>query len=383
MVLGALVDTGIDPDYIKTELSKLRLDEEFNLDFFKTEKHGISGTQAKVEVLEQIQESNHHNHSHVPSRHLSDIFNLLDSSELDLTIREKSKNIFDRLAEAEAKVHNKEKANVHLHEVSGIDSIVDIVGSVIGLNKLGAEQIYASPLSLGHGFVECSHGVMPVPVPGTMELLQEVPICQTDIPKELVTPTGAAIITTLAENFGVMPNMTMLNVGYGAGSRDLEMQPNLLRLCIGEISTLHETNDTIDIIETNVDDMSPEVSGYVMERLFDNGALDVFFVPLLMKKGRPAIQINVLCSAENRQKLMHILLTETTTFGVRYYAADRVILKREIVEIDTQWGPIRAKRGYLNGFPIKTVPEYEDCKNIAVRNGVPLHSVFQEALSSI
>ena len=272
---------------------------------------------------------------------------------------------------------------MHLHEVSGIDSIVDIVGSVIGLNKLGAEQINASPLSLGQGFVECSHGVMPVPVPGTMELLQEVPIRQTDIPKELVTPTGAAIITTLADNFGVMPNMTMLDVGYGAGSRDLEMQPNLLRICIGKISILHETDDTIDIIETNVDDMSPEVSGYVMERLFDNGALDVFFVPLLMKKGRPAIQINVLCSTENRQKLMHILLTETTTFGVRYYTADRVILKREIVEIDTQWGPIRAKRGYLNGSPIKTVPEYEDCKNIAERNGVPLHTVFQEALCNI
>ncbi len=383
MVLGALVDTGIDPDYIKTELSKLKLDEEFNLDFYKKEKQGISGTQAKVEVPEQIQESNHHKHSHVSSRHLTDIFNLIDSSELDSTIREKSKNIFDRLAEAEAKVHNKEKNNVHLHEVSGIDSIVDIVGSVIGLNKLGAEKIYASPLSLGHGFVECSHGVMPVPVPGTMELLQEVPIRQTDIPKELVTPTGAAIITTLADNFGVMPNMTMLNVGYGAGSRDLEMQPNLLRICIGELSISRETNDTIDIIETNVDDMSPEVSGYVMERLFDNGALDVFFVPLLMKKGRPAIQINVLCSTENRQKLMHTLLTETTTFGVRYYTADRVILKREIVEIDTQWGPIRAKRGYLNSSPIKTVPEYEDCKNIAERNGVPLHTVFQEALCNI
>lgn len=383
MVLGALVDTGIDPDYIRTELSKLRLDEEFNLDFNKTEKHGISGTQAKVDVLEQVKESNHHKHSHVPSRHLSDIFKILDSSELDSTIREKSKNIFDRLAEAEAKVHNKEKADVHLHEVSGIDSIVDIVGSVIGLNQLGAEQIYASPLSLGHGFVDCSHGVMPVPVPGTMELLQEVPIRQTDIPKELVTPTGAAIITTLADNFGVMPNMTMLNVGYGAGSRDLEMQPNLLRICIGELSISPETNDTIDIIETNVDDMSPEVSGYVMERLFDNGALDVFFVPLLMKKGRPAIQINVICSAENRQKLIHILLTETTTFGVRYYVADRVILKREIVEIDTQWGPIRAKRGYLNGVSIKTVPEYEDCKSIAEQTGIPLQTVFQEVLRNI
>ncbi len=383
MVLGALVDTGIDPDYIKTELSKLKLDEEFSLDFHKTEKHGIFGTQAKVEVHEHSQESNHHKHSHAPSRHLSDIFGLIDSSELDTTVREKSKNIFDRLAEAEAKVHNTEKENVHLHEVSGIDSIVDIVGAVIGLNKLGVEKIHASPLSLGRGFVECAHGMMPVPVPGTMTLLQGIPIRQTGIPKELVTPTGAAIISTLADRFGVMPNMTVSHVGYGAGSRDLEMQPNLLRICIGDISNVSETNDCIEIIETNVDDMSPEVSGYVMEKLFDCGALDVFFVPLLMKKGRPAIQINVICSAENRQKLIHILLTETTTFGVRYYAADRVILKRETVEITTPWGPVRAKRGYLNGVSIKTVPEYEDCKSIAEQTGIPLQTVFQEALRNI
>ena len=383
MVLGALVDTGIAPEYIKTELSKIRLDEEFSLDFHKTEKHGISGTQAKVKIREQTQESNPHKHSHILSRHLSDIRNLIDTSELESTVRAKSKSIFDRLAEAEAKVHNTEKEKVHLHEVSGIDSIVDIVGAVIGLHKLGVEKIYASPLSLGHGFVECSHGMMPVPVPGTMELLHDVPIRQTDIPQELVTPTGAAIITTLADRFGVMPNMRLFNVGYGAGSRDLRMQPNLLRICIGEISTLPETNDSIEIIETNVDDMSPEVSGYVMEQLFDSGALDVFFAPLLMKKGRPAIQISVISSAENRQKLIRILLTETTTFGVRYYAADRVILKREIVEIATQWGPIRAKRGFLNGLSIKTVPEYEDCKKIAERTSVPLQTVFQEALRNI
>ena len=383
MVLGALVDAGIAPGFIKTELSKLKLDEEFSLDFHKAEKHGISGTQAKVEVPEHPQAINHHQHSHGPSRHLSDIFNLIDSSELDLTIREKSKDIFDRLAEAEAKVHNTDKEKVHLHEVSGIDSIVDIVGAVICIHNLEVEQIYASPLSLGRGFVECAHGMMPVPVPGTMALLQNIPIRQTDIPKELVTPTGAAIITTLADRFGAMPHMTISNVGYGAGSRDLEMQPNLLRICIGETSTLPETKDCIEIIETNVDDMSPEVSGYVMEKLFDNGALDVFFVPLLMKKGRPAIQINVLCTTENRQKLIHILLTETTTFGVRYYAADRVILKREIVEIPTQWGPIRAKQGYLNGHAIKTVPEYEDCKSIAEQAGVPLQTVFQDALRKI
>ncbi len=406
MILGAVVDAGVAPEALKTELAKLNVDAEFSFHFQKAIKHGISGTQAVVEASENSSEGHHHQHAHGPSRHLSEIFELLDASDLKTNIRDTAKQIFDRLAEAEAKVHNTDKAKVHLHEVSGIDSIVDIVGAVIGLEELGVEDVYASPLSLGRGFVKCAHGMMPVPVPGTMELLHGIPIRQTDIPKELVTPTGAAIITTLAKGFGVMPNMTIKQIGYGAGSRDLDMQPNLLRICIGEKSSLnninsehlvssaensapatHDTvlgfNDSIEIIETNVDDMSPEISGYVMDKLFEHGALDVFFVPILMKKGRPAIQINVLCPSNIRDLLIKVLLTETTTFGVRFYAADRVILNRDYVEINTQWGPVRAKRGYLNGDLIKTVPEYEDCRSLAEQNGVSLRSVFQEALRKI
>ncbi len=255
MVLGALVDAGVDPDALNTELAKLKLDE-FTLRFEKATKHSISGTRAIVETDDPTTEDSHghndspethhhhphdhdhehhdHSHTHGPSRHLSDIFAILDSSDLEEVIIDRAKQIFDRLAAAEAKVHNTSKDQVHLHEVSGIDAIVDIVGAVVGLHLLEVDEIHASPLSLGGGFVRCAHGLMPVPAPGTMELLCGVPVRQTEIRKELVTPTGAAIITTLADGFGTMPEMTINQIGYGAGTRNLEEQPNLLRLCVGK-----------------------------------------------------------------------------------------------------------------------------------------------------
>ena len=410
MVLGALVDAGADVNELSSQLAKLNIEAEFTLHFQKANKHNISGTQATVETAEANTTGHHHHHhdhdhAHGPSRHLSDIFQLLDKSGLNDDILETSKLIFDRLAEAEAKVHNTDKNKVHLHEVSGIDSIVDIVGAVIGLSLLGIKEVYSSPLSLGRGFVRCAHGLMPVPVPGTMELLNGIPIRQTDISKELVTPTGAAIITTISKNFGTIPDMTLDTIGYGAGTRDLEEQPNLLRVCIGQKTTPKDNklanlnsdqsssnsehnitsgeNDSIDIIETNLDDMSPEISGYVMEKLFEHGALDVFFIPIQMKKGRPGTQISVLCPSDIRNQLIQLLLTETTTFGVRFYAAERVILDRDFIEIKTKWGSVRAKQGYLNGDIIKTVPEYEDCKAIAEKNGIPFQSVYQDVIREL
>ena len=412
MTLGALVDAGVPPDVLTEELSTLKLDAEFTLRFEKATKHGITGTRAIVEVHPAHADSHHehphdhdhghdhehdhdhghtHHHDHGPSRHLSDIFKLLDDSDLDAEIRDTAKRVFDRLAEAEAKVHNMTKAKVHLHEVSGIDSIVDIVGSVIGLAHLDVDAVYASPLSLGRGLVRCAHGLMPVPVPGTMELLQGVPIQQTDIPKELVTPTGAALITTLSQAFGVMPQMRLDRIGYGAGTRDLEQRPNLLRLCLGEKTSSsdshtthhHVETDSVDIIDTNVDDMSPEITGYVTSQLFEHGALDVFLTPIFMKKNRPATQITVLCPTARRDKLIELLLTETTTFGVRLSSANRVKLRRDFTQVETQWGTIQAKRGYLNGALIKTVPEYEDCKRLAEHNNVPLRQVYAEALSNL
>ena len=403
MTLGALVDAGVPPEILTDGLATLKLNAEFSLHFEKAVKHGITGTRAIVKVhpahtshadshhAHEHEHGHHHDHDHGPSRHLSDIFKLLDDSDLDAEVRDTAKHVFDRLAEAEAKVHNTTKANVHLHEVSGIDSIVDIVGSVIGLAHLNVDAVYASPLSLGRGFVRCAHGLMPVPVPGTMELLQGVPIQQTDIPKELVTPTGAALITTLSQEFGVMPQMRLDRVGYGAGTRDLEQRPNLLRLCLGEKTSNsdshtthhHAETDSVDIIETNVDDMSPEITGYVTSQLFEHGALDVFLTPTFMKKGRPATQITVLCPTTHRDQLIELLLTETTTFGVRLSSAARVKLRRDFVQVETQWGTVQAKRGYLNGTLIKTVPEYEDCRRLAEQNSVPLRQVYTEALSNL
>ncbi len=235
MILGALVDIGVAPKIITAELAKLQLDAEFSLSFEKATKHTITGTRAVVNTHDaQTSHPDGHHHEHGANRHLADILKLFDESELNPDIRDTAKRVFERLAEAEAKVHNTTKANVHLHEVSGIDSIVDIVGAVIGFAHLNVDEVYASPLALGRGFVQCAHGLMPIPAPGTMELLKGVPIHQTDVPKELVTPTGAALVTTLANGFGVMPQMTLTQVGYGAGARDLEQRPNLLRLCLGE-----------------------------------------------------------------------------------------------------------------------------------------------------
>jgi len=400
MTLGALVDVGVPPEILTEGLSALKLEAEFSLHFEKATKHGITGTRAIVEVhpvhtTDADSHHDHHDHGHAhdhgPTRHLSDIFKLLDESDLDPEIRGTAKRVFDRLAEAEAKVHNMSKANVHLHEVSGIDSIVDIVGSVIGLVYLDVDAVYASPLSLGRGFVRCAHGLMPVPVPGTMELLKGVPIHQTDIPKELVTPTGAALITTLSQEFGVMPQMRLDRVGYGAGTRDLQQRPNLLRLCLGEkVSSSnsqtthhHAETDTVDIIETNIDDMSPEITGYVTAQLFEHGALDVFLTPIFMKKNRPATQITVLCPTPRRDKLIELLLTETMTFGVRFSSANRVKLRRDFTQVETQWGTIQAKRGYLNDTLIKAVPEYEDCRQLAEQNNVPLRHIYAEALNTL
>ncbi len=408
MTLGALVDVGIEPSALRAELSKLKLDAEFSLDFEKASKHHITGTRAIVRTTETTQDdgnrtaessegadahthshdhvhgANHHaHHEHGPSRHLSDIFALLEDSDLAAPIIDQAKQIFDRLAEAEAKVHNTSKDRIHLHEVSGIDSIVDVVGCVIGLSLLGIEEIYASPLALGGGFVRCAHGLMPVPVPGTMELLKGVEVRHTQIRKELVTPTGAAVITTLARGFGSMPEMVIHQVGYGAGTRDLEEQPNLLRISLGEKKASSLESDQVYLIETNLDDMSPEIAGYLTELLFEKGALDVFLTSILMKKGRPATKLSLLAAPDLRESLIQVVLRETTTFGVRCHTVERSKLARDFVEVQTRWGTVRAKRGYMDGEPIKAVPEYEDCKHIAEGHGVPFRRVYEEAMRAL
>ena len=373
MILGALVDLGIEPSSLANELDKLNLDE-FTIDFKKVTKHSIAATHAVVEER-NLDQKRHNNHHH---RHLSDIFAILDQSSLQPDIIHQSKQIFDKLAEAEAKVHDTSKDKVHLHEVSGIDSIVDIVGTVIGLNLLGIEKIYASPISLGTGFVTCDHGKMPVPVPGTMEILKDIPVRPTEIRKELTTPTGAAVISSLTESFGPMPKMVIKQIGYGAGTRDLTEIPNLLRIVIGQENDTDQ--DEVYIIETNIDDNSPEIIGHVMEKLFNIGALDVFLTPIFMKKNRPGTKLSVICNLHNCDDMVSIILNETTTFGVRRYKVNRDKLSRDLIEIETKWGTIQAKRGFMKDKHIKTIPEFEDCRKIAVANDIPIREVYETAI---
>lgn len=366
MTLGALVDAGADPNHIRTELSKLNLNG-YRLEFTSVKKHGISGTKAIV-IIEEHQNSHHH------GRHLSDIRRLIYESKLSDEVKIKSDQIFTRLAEAEAKVHNTSLEEVHFHEVGAVDSIIDIIGSVIGLSLLDIKRISCSPLPLGSGFVRTSHGVMPVPAPATVQLLKGIPIRTTDIEGELVTPTGAAIISTLASEFGPIPNMVLSKVGYGAGTRDIEKQPNMLRILIGEGA--YET-DIINIIETNIDDMSPQAYDLIMDKLFKLGALDVYLTPIHMKKNRPAIKLSVLIEPYKLNEVCTYVLKDTTTMGVRIFEARREKLSREISEVDTEYGKVKVKIGKIGDEVVKVIPEYDDCKRISIERDIPLMKVYE------
>ena len=308
-------------------------------------------------------------------RGLREIVNLIHESELSEKVKTLAVTIFTRLGEAEAQVHGTTPDEVHFHEVGAIDALIDIVGTAIGVTALGIERVVASPLPLGQGWVTCAHGVFPVPAPATALLVQNVPIATTDIVAELVTPTGAAIITTLAEHFGPLPSMTVRKVGYGAGSHDLP-RPNVLRLFLGE--TLEETTPTdVLALETNVDDLSAEVLGYVMERLFTAGALDVYYTAIQMKKNRPGVLLSVLCTAATVETCTDIIFRETTTLGIRRIPVQRIVLPRTIQTVTTRYGAIRVKISEWNGM-IRQTPEYDDCRSCAQAHGVPLQTVYDE-----
>ena len=382
MILGALVDLGLAPDLLKSELAKLKL-EGYQLDFARTKKHSIIGTKAHVELIHHAHSHhNDHDHKHQHGRNLDDIRQLIEDSNLSENIKMKSLSVFIRLGEAEAKVHGTTVDKVHFHEVGAVDSIVDIVGSVIGISAMGIEKIYSSPLSLGSGFTKCAHGVIPVPAPATMELLKDIPVRQTEIKSELVTPTGAAIISTFAgDRFGPMPEMTIDRIGYGAGTRDLAEQANMLRVSLGNVKNNYE-QDTIKIIETNIDDMSPQVYDLLIDKLLGMGALDVFLTPIIMKKSRPAVKLTVLVNPPNLQEMCDCILAETTTMGVRIYESDRRKLSREIVEVDTEYGKVSVKLGKVGGEVVKILPEYEDCKSLSKEKNIPIIKIQKAALDS-
>ncbi|MGB6624919.1 MAG: nickel pincer cofactor biosynthesis protein LarC [Candidatus Acidiferrales bacterium] len=367
MVLGALVDAGAELGALEREMRKLRL-TGWTISAERVKRKAIAATKVHVEAGA----SHHH-------RHLSDILKMIDEAGLTTKAAERARNIFQRLGEAEAKVHNIPVEKVHFHEVGAVDSIIDIVGAAIGFDLLGIDSFACSAMDVGGGRVETEHGVLPVPAPATAELLRGVPTFSSGVQKELVTPTGAAIATTLATSYGKIPAMQLKAVGYGAGSADLAEQANVLRILIGE-SVEKQTGTHWDapvaVIEANVDDMSPQIYGYFAEQALAAGALDVFSSPVQMKKNRPGQLITLLCEPANRDRLIDLIFRETTTIGVRTHEVFRRTLERQSVAVETPLGTVRMKVARMNGTLLNAAPEYEDCQRIAAEKGVPLKQVL-------
>ncbi len=370
MILGALIDAGLDANILKLELTKLNI-SGYQLLAQPTEKMHIVGTYVDV-VLETEQ----------PERHLADIVKIIETSALSKSIKEKSIAIFNRLAIAEAKVHRTTPDRIHFHEVGGVDAIVDIVGSVIGLEKLGIEQIYVSAFPAGHGFVKCAHGRLPLPAPATLELLQGFQIIKYPIAGEFVTPTGAAILTTLGQKVQQLPAFDLVKIGYGAGTKDF-LIPNLLRLMIGELESTDEMRlEFLSLLETNLDDLNPEIYTHLFKLFFDAGALDVYLTPIIMKKNRPGNTFSVLCRPEDSLKIKSLIFTETTAFGLRERMVQRWALHREFKTVQTKWGDVRIKLAKLRGKIIQSAPEFQDCQGLAEKNAIPIKEVYQQAMAA-
>ena len=363
MTLGALVDAGLSFAALKSELDKLSV-REFTLSQRRVEKHGIAGTKIDVNARE--------GHVH---RHLKDVLEIINSSSISASAKEKAARVFQKLAEAEAKIHGTTIEAVHFHEVGAVDAIVDVVGAIVGLELLEIEAIYASKFRFGSGHTRGAHGAMPVPVPAVVEMTKGFPSERTNIPYELVTPTGAALLTALASNIGETIQLRTESTGYGAGTRDVEQVPNFLRVEIGELVADPRTDFPV-LLETNIDDMTPEIYGYLIDRLFEAGARDAFLTPVIMKKGRPGIQLTVLADPNKETELTELIFSETTTLGIRRLPIQRHILERRTDTVQTPYGPIRVKIADIGGKQ-RITPEYDDCARIAREQQVPILDVYK------
>ncbi|WP_432663562.1 nickel pincer cofactor biosynthesis protein LarC [Wukongibacter baidiensis] len=407
MNLGALIDLGVDEEYLLKEISKLNLDSEYEINVKKAIKKGISGTKVDVILKTQNKEHDHqhenshdhehghnhdHSHDHAHSHHhesnhghhghdhhhrnLNDIENIINSSELSDRVKKLSIDIFLKVAEAEAKVHGKPLYEVHFHEVGAIDSIIDIVGAAICIDYLDVDKIMASEVQVGGGFVKCAHGIIPVPAPATVEILKDIPIKTGLVDFETTTPTGAAILAANVEKFTDKLGFSIEKIGYGIGNRELEI-PNVLRVYLGKEEKSEEIEDQY-ILETNIDDMNPELYSYVEERLFEEGALDVFKTPIVMKKGRPAIKLSILVNERSEKDVLEVIFKETTSIGIRKYKVEKIMLKRDFARIQTKYGEVTIKSSYYQGELVKFKPEYEDCKRLAKENNVPIAQIYKE-----
>lgn len=377
MTLGALLDLGVPLKWLDKNLAGVPL-QGFEIKVSAVYRSGIRANQVEILVDEKQ-----------PERNFSAIKTIIEKSRLPDSVKTTSVDMFTRLAEAEAEIHGCAPEEVHFHEVGGVDAMVDIIGTALGIEYLGIERVVGSKVPLGKGFVTCRHGKLPLPAPATVALLKNAPVYGTDIEHELVTPTGAAILTGLARSFGPLPEMQIEHIGYGAGTHELESRPNLLRVMIGQPVALDENisentqTDRIWIVEAGIDDMNPEMFGFVMDRLFDDGALDVCWIPLHMKKNRPGTMIQVLCHAQDRDTLVRRLLSETTSLGVRYYEARRQLLVRDQVTIESAFGKIAVKRIKDQAGNIRLVPEYEICKKIALEKDLPLRVIYDRIVNDL
>ena len=402
MTIGALLDLGLDFYFLKNELAKLGV-SGYDLSLSRVDRSGINAAKFDV-LLSEIEINHHHDHSHeghthdsslithhssLPPHHshdhrsLSTIKHLIESSTLSEKVKKNSLAIFQRIGEAESKIHGVDIESVHFHEVGAVDSIVDIIGACIGLEALGIEKIISSPLHVGYGTFTCAHGTYPIPGPAATEILRGVPIYAKEIEGELVTPTGAAIVATLASEFSKMPMIRIEKVGYGAGTRTYEKFPNVLRAVIGVLEIEDSTPDTISVIEANIDDLSPQIFGHLMEQVLAAGALDIFYTPVQMKKNRPGILLTLLCAVGDREKFIDLIFRETTTLGVRHRDEKRVILRREFVTVETEFGAIKIKVAHdANGKIMNAAPEFEDCQAAANKHQVAVREVQSAALKS-
>jgi hypothetical protein len=361
MTVGALLDAGADWTALESALKSLQLEAEYRVE--KTKRKGIAASKFSVQFSEQKKH-----------RHLPHIEKIIENGELSAKAKENALAVFRRLGEAEAKSHSVPVEKVHFHEVGAVDSISDVVGACVALDLLGIDEVRSSPINVGSGTVNTEHGTLPVPTPATAELLKDFPVYSAGPQSELTTPTGAALITTLANGFGALPAVRVLRQGFGAGDKDFSQQANVLRVLIGERTDAGEAT-TVFVLEANIDDSSPQVLGYTMERLFAAGALDVTLTPIFMKKNRPGTMVSVIAAPETAENLAGILFAETTTLGVRTHSADRRVLARHFAEVETVHGKVRVKYTDAGSF----APEFDDCRSLAEARGVPLRTVIAAA----
>lgn len=410
MTIGALIDLGIDREKFQAELAKINIGDEFKIDIKPGIKKGISGTDFTVILNDHDHHGHHHakehvhkhedhphhhehdhshhhetahahhtlevkshDHHHAHSRNLNDIYQIIDASQLSGFVKDLSKKIFMEVAVAEAKIHAKTIDDVHFHEVGAVDSIVDIIGAAICIEMLEVDEIHCSEINVGSGFVKCEHGIFPVPAPATMEILRGMPIYCKNAQKELTTPTGAAILKAACTVVGVAPEFVIEKVGYGMGKRDMEI-PNVLRAVLG----LKKKVETLWMLETNIDNMNPEIYSVLFPKLLENQALDVFVTPIIMKKNRPANILSVLCHESEVENLQGLIFSETTTLGIRKYKVEREELQRSFKKVSTAYGEVTVKCAYKDGKLLKFAPEFEDCRRIAEQYHLPVMQVLAE-----